>query len=140
LCSQHTTAWTGHTIRWPDPEAAFAELPALFDRIVVSDIAWARLEPWRRALAELWPEIGNIRRLRVRGPRAEARLLAGWLRSRLECPVELEHEPADATDLVEADGSPAIPDRTDPGTPSALLSAQLEIYGRDPVYEDAVRA
>ena len=52
----------------------------LFERVAVSDIAFSRTLPWRRRLAELWPGIGAIAKLRVEGPRADAELLAGWLR------------------------------------------------------------
>ena len=123
---------------WPDSEAAFAELPALFDRIVVSDIAWARVEPWRRALASLWPEIASLGHLAIRGPRAEAELLCAWLATRLGCSPTLDGEPAERLELVEVDGRQVRAEDAEPVTPSDLLSAQLEIYGRDPVYEEAV--
>ena len=43
-------------------------LAELFDRVAVSDIAFSRTLPWRRRLAELWPGIGTIEKLRVEGP------------------------------------------------------------------------
>ena len=64
-------------------------LAELFDRVAVSDIAFSRTLPWRRRLAELWPGIGTIEKLRVEGPRADAELVAGWLRSRLKRDVAL---------------------------------------------------
>jgi glucose-6-phosphate dehydrogenase assembly protein OpcA len=123
---------------WPDAAAGFAHLPELFLRIAVSDIAWGRLLPWREALAARWPEIAGTSRLRVRGPAAEALLLVGWFGARLERNVGLEHESGQEIELVEADGDTVSPDRPGRPSPSALLSAQLEIFGRDPIYEEAV--
>jgi glucose-6-phosphate dehydrogenase assembly protein OpcA len=125
---------------WPGLEAAFARLPELFDRVAVSDIAWARTQPWREAVAALWPECAEASLLRVAGPEAEALLLAGWLRARLEREVKLEHEPAGELELLEVDGREARPSRLDPKTPSDLLSDQLESFGRDRIYEEAVRS
>ena len=66
---------------WRGLPAAYAELAELFDRIAVSDIAWGRGLGWRARLAALWPGIADVRRLSVTGPKADALLLAGWLRS-----------------------------------------------------------
>lgn len=122
---------------WPDAPEAYSELP--FDRTACSDIAWRRTDPWRRALAPLWPGIAELRELRVRGPIAEAALLAGWLRSRLDSEIELAHESAEELELVAVDGEPCP---TPPERPSAsdLLSAELDEFGRDPVYEAAAEA
>src|SRR5512133_3230149 len=121
---------------WPDVLEAYAELT--FDRSACSDIAWRRTQPWRSALAGLWPGVAEARRLRVRGPIAEASLLAGWLRSRLQREVELVHDEAEELTEVEVDGEPcAAPD--EPQTSSELLSAELDEFGRDPVYEAAAR-
>jgi glucose-6-phosphate dehydrogenase assembly protein OpcA len=115
-------------------------LAGLFERIAVSDIAWARTEPWRRAVAALWPDVAVASSLRVAGPEADALLLAGWLRSRLDRQLELEHEPAGEIELVEVDGREAVPSRVEAKTASDLLSEQLELFSRDRVYEGAVRA
>jgi glucose-6-phosphate dehydrogenase assembly protein OpcA len=123
---------------WPGPEGGYARLPALFRRAAVSDIAWARLLPWREALAGLWPAVAAAVRVRVVGPRAEAILLAGWLGARLGRTVGLEHEPAPEIELVSVDGSEARPDRPEARSPSDLLSDQLEIFAHDPIYEEAV--
>jgi glucose-6-phosphate dehydrogenase assembly protein OpcA len=123
---------------WQDPAASFAQLPELFPRIAVSDVAWSRLLPWREALARLWPGIADVRRLRVRAPAPEALLLAGWLGARLQRNVVLERESAGEIELVEADGDEVRPDRLERRSPSDLLSAQLEVFGRDPIYEEAV--
>ena len=123
---------------WEDLEESYRALPALFDRIGVSDIAWARIEPWRRALAGLWPGVRKAGVLRVHGPRAEALLLIGWLRARLGRDLALEHEPAPDVELVEAGPRSAIPERLEPRSPVDLLFDQLEIVGSDPIYEEAV--
>lgn len=123
---------------WRDVEGGLHDLPALFDRIAVSDIAWARTEAWREALAALWPGIATAERVRVVGPRAEAVLLAGWLRTRLGRSIALEHVLAEAVSAVDVDGVPARPLRPEPLTSSELLSHQLEIFTHDPIYERAV--
>ena len=69
---------------WRALPRRYGRLAELFDRVAVSDIAFSRTLPWRRRLAELWPAIGAIEKLRVEGPRADAELVAGWLRSRLK--------------------------------------------------------
>jgi len=124
----------GDSREWPDTPQAYTELP--FDRTAVSDIAWRRTELWRRSLAGLWPEIAEVRKLRVRGPVAEASLLAGWLRARLERDVELEHDDADDLQEVDVDGRPC-PTPSERLEASDLLSAELDEFGRDRVYEAA---
>ena len=128
------------TAEWDDPADGFSGLPELFDRIVVSDIAWERTEPWRRALAGLWPGIAELDTLSVTGPRVEALLLAGWLSGRLGRDVSLEHDDADELGRVEADGTAVDPAFLDVLSPSDLLSDQLEVFGRDRTYEEAVRS
>jgi glucose-6-phosphate dehydrogenase assembly protein OpcA len=128
------------TSEWPDPEAGHARLAELCERVIVSDIAWARTEPWRRAVAALWPKVEDASRVRVAAPRAEALLLARWLSARLGRDVELEHEPAGEIELVEVDGRQAVPARFERAAASDLLSDQLEIFDRDRVYEEALRS
>jgi glucose-6-phosphate dehydrogenase assembly protein OpcA len=128
------------SVEWPDAERAYARLADILDRVVVSDIAWARTEPWRRAVAELWPDVAGAEEIRVAGPRSEALLLAGWLGARLDREVELRHEAAGEIELVEVDGRQAEPVRQDRTTSSDLLSDQLEIFERDRPYEEAVRS
>ncbi len=125
---------------WDDLPSAYAQLAGVFDRVAVSDIAWARTSRWRTQLATLWPEIGNVNQIRVTGTAAQAELLAGWLRSRLARPVQLEHEPADHLEAVEIDGKPAPFPPGDPPPPSDLLSEELDRFERDLVYEGAVRS
>jgi hypothetical protein len=104
---------------WPDVPSAFAELVDQFDRVAVSDIAWRRTLRWRRALAGAWPELPD----RLTGPPAETSLVAGWLESRAGVRVELER----------ADTLPIGGD----GKPSDLLSDELDVFVRNPVYEAA---
>ena len=107
---------------WPDVPAAYRELAEIFETVAVSDIAWRRTLPWRRALAQAWPDLPD----RITGPPAETALVAGWLRSRagLEVTIELAEE------LVVGDER----------EPSDLLSEELDVFGRDPIYEAAVNS
>jgi glucose-6-phosphate dehydrogenase assembly protein OpcA len=123
---------------WPDVPDAYTELP--FERTACSDIAWRRTEPWRRALAALWPRIGDVSELAVTGPRADASLLAGWLRARLDRDIELTLEDAEQLERVLVDGREIDLPPGDPASQSELLSAELDQFGRDPVYEDSARA
>lgn len=123
----------------PDLAFEFGALQELMDTVIVSDIAWERALPWREAVARLWPEISEASTIRVAGPEADALLLTGWLRARLDRDVELRHEPAGEIELVEVDGHAAEPDRVDKRTASDLLSDQLDVFARDRVYEQAVR-
>ena len=74
---------------WPGVPKQYPYLAELFHRTAVSDIAFSRTLQWRARLAELWPGIKTIERLRVEGPHADALLVAGWLRSRLKREVAL---------------------------------------------------
>jgi glucose-6-phosphate dehydrogenase assembly protein OpcA len=125
---------------WPDVPSGYERVAELFDRVVVSDIAWARIEPWRRAVAGLWPAAGEAEGIRVAGPFVEAMLLARWLSTRLDREVELEHEPAGEIELVEVNGNAAVPSRFARRSSSDLLSDQLEIFSRDRVYEETIRS
>ncbi len=107
---------------WPDIPQDYAELVELFDRVAVSDIAWRRTVPWRRALALAWPDLPD----RLTGPPAETALVAGWLRSRAGLDVDIER----------ADALPV----GDKGEASDLLSDELDVFVRSPVYEAAVSA
>lgn len=125
---------------WPDVPEAYAEFQNCFERAAVSDIAWRRLLGWRVSLGAMWPGIVELDAIAVKGPKADALLLVGWLRSRLGRKVELEVEDAEELESVAADGD-AVP--APPGghpDPSDLLSAELDEFGRDRIYEDALRA
>jgi glucose-6-phosphate dehydrogenase assembly protein OpcA len=118
---------------------AYTELARRFDRVATSDLAWRRALPWRVALAERWPGIKSARTLTVEGPRADALLLAGWLRARLRREIRLSRRPADAIEAVWVDGDRVEPPSAPAATGSELLSAELDVYSRDPVFEAAVR-
>jgi glucose-6-phosphate dehydrogenase assembly protein OpcA len=125
---------------WPGLPAPYERLSEIFDRVAVSDIAWSRTSRWRTELASLWPGIADVQRIKVTGTEAQAQLLAGWLRSRLDREIALEHEDADRLTGVEIDGEPAPFPPGDPPAPADLLSDELERFTRDRVYEDAVNA
>jgi hypothetical protein len=125
---------------WKQLPSSYGKLAALFDRLAVSDIAFRRTLPWRARLAELWPRSGRVSRLRVEGPRADALLLAGWLRSRLRRDVELVRRSAPEVQALALDGEPVEPPVGTPLGPSDLLSAELDVLSRDRVYEAAVVA
>ena len=125
---------------WRGLPAAYRELEALFERTAVSDIAWGRSVGWRARIAALWPGIGKAERLSVTGPKADALLLAGWLRSRLRRDVKLTHRSAAELERVAVDGEPVAPPRGGAPGQSDLLSAELDAFARDPVYEAAVQA
>jgi Glucose-6-phosphate dehydrogenase subunit len=124
---------------WSECDATMERLPELFERIAISDIAWAKVQPWREACASLWPGIAEAESLRLAGPRGQALLLWGWLRARLRRDLELEHEPAGEVELVEIDGEQVPAPLADRRSSSDLLSDQLEIFARDRIYEEAVR-
>jgi glucose-6-phosphate dehydrogenase assembly protein OpcA len=125
---------------WPGLPVPYDAFANVFERVAVSDISWSRTSRWRAQLASLWPGIAGLGRIRVTGTPAQAHLLAGWLRSRLQRPVELEHEPADKLLGVEIDGEPTPFPPGDPPSAADLLSQELDRYDRDRIYEDAVRA
>jgi hypothetical protein len=125
---------------WRGLPERYSRLARLFDRVAVSDLAFARTLPWRIRLAALWPRIGDVTRVRVSGPRAEALLLAGWLRSRLRREIRVTRRSAPSVRAVWLDGEPVEPPRGPEVSGSDLLSAELDVLNRDPVYEAAVRA
>lgn len=125
---------------WPGIPGAYGEVAHRFERVAVSDIAWRRTLAWRVALAACWPGIKRIERLRVEGPRADALLLAGWLRSRLRRDIALTRRNAPSVTSVRIDGAPVVPPSQAVPSGSDLLSAELDSLARDPVFEAAVRA
>jgi glucose-6-phosphate dehydrogenase assembly protein OpcA len=126
---------------WDDVPYPYRHLAALFEQTAVSDIAWARTSRWRHLLASLWPDIADVATIRVTGTAAQAWLLCGWLRSRLDRDdIALEHVPAERLVGIELDGKPAPFPPGDPPVPSDVLSEELDRFSRDRVYEEAVRA
>jgi hypothetical protein len=125
---------------WERVPTAYEDLAERFTRTAISDIAWARTQRWRSLLASLWPGIADARTLRVRGTRAQAWLLAGWLTSRLGHHVSVEVEEHERLEGIDVDGKPAPFPPGDPPNPSDVLSEELDRFGRDHVYEEAARA
>ena len=126
---------------WDDVPYPYGHLADLFARTAVSDIAWARTERWRSLLASLWPDVSDVRSMRVRGTPAQAHLLRGWLASRLgRDDVSLELVESDHLDGIDLDGQAAPFPPGDPPLASDVLSDELDRFTRDPVYEAAVRA
>jgi glucose-6-phosphate dehydrogenase assembly protein OpcA len=118
-------------------ELRYDELWEAFARTAVSDIAWARTYAWRIELARYWPTIRE-QEIRIRGPRAEATLLRAWLNTRLDRAIR-PTEPAGELG-VRLGGEQIRPPRSDAPSPSDLLSAELDRFGRDRIYEEAVSA
>jgi glucose-6-phosphate dehydrogenase assembly protein OpcA len=126
---------------WDDVPGSYGRLAELFPRCAASDIAWARTSRWRAHLATLWPAIADVRTVRVHGTAAQAWLLCGWLRSRLQRDgIVLEHDPAEKLLGVAVDGEAVPLPPGDPPAPSDVLSDELERFTPDPVYEAAVLA
>lgn len=107
---------------WPDLPGAYEELSTFFEAAAFSDIAWRRTLRWREALAKDWPNLAD----RLTGPPAETALVAGWLRSR-------------AGIEVTVDRGEGLPYAENPRA-SDLLSEELDVFGRDPIYEKSVSA
>jgi hypothetical protein len=125
---------------WDDVPGAYAEIAKHFDDAAFSDIAFRRSLRWRATVAEMWPAIAEAKKVSVTGPKADALLLAGWLRARLDRKIALEHEDSDEIRAVSVDGNPAPRPLGEEPDASRLLSAELDQFGRDPVYEAAVKA
>jgi len=126
---------------WDELPQPYRQLAELFPRCAASDIAWARTSRWRAHLATLWPGIGDVGTIRVRGTAAQAWLLGGWLRSRLgRDDIAVEHEPAERLEGVALDGEAVPLPPGEPPTPSDVLSDELERFTPDPIYEAAALA
>jgi glucose-6-phosphate dehydrogenase assembly protein OpcA len=135
-----TDRFVVNSSEWPGVPKQYPLLAGLFHRTAVSDIAFSRTLQWRARLAELWPGIKTIERLRVEGPHADSLLVAGWLRSRLKRDVALVRRAADQIISIRVDGREVDKPISQPGGAADLLSAELDVYGRDPIYEAAARA
>ena len=127
---------------WEDGlHGAYGSLAQHFgEHLAVSDIVWARTLPWRESIAHAWPGIAEANELDVRGPEADALLLAGWLRSRLHRPVALCQQVAKEVEAVSIDGEAIAEPSLPRASSGALLSGELDRFGRDRFYEAAVRA
>jgi hypothetical protein len=88
-------------------------------------------------LARYWPGIRE-QEIHIRGPRADAGLLRAWLNARLDRAIRQVEE---GKQLLVRLGGEKLPPPRDPDLgASDLLSAELDRFGRDPVYEEAVHA
>jgi hypothetical protein len=126
---------------WDDLPYPYRHLETLFDRVATSDIAWARTSRWRMLLASLWPDVADVRTIRVHGTPAQGWLLAGWLRARLgRDDIALELDEQERLTGIDLDGEPAPFPPGDPPLPSDVLSEELDLFTRDRSYEEAVRA
>lgn len=101
----------------PDPAAAWALVPALAEDAPVSDIRWARLTRWRDLVVQFFemPDVrtGTWTRLAVTGSDTfDARLVAGWLQSRLPGGrgIEVQHlaTPGERLQSIELSGDQGI--------------------------------
>ena len=135
-----TDRFVVNSSEWPGVPKQYPSLEKLFPRTAVSDIAFSRTLLWRARLAELWPGIKTIETLRIEGPHADALLIAGWLRSRLKREIVLVRRPADEITSIRVDGIEVAKPINQPGGAADLLSAELDVYGRDPIYEAAAHA
>jgi hypothetical protein len=125
---------------WQGLPRGYGRLAELFDRVMVSDIAWTRTERWRSLLASLWPGIADVQAIRVHGTQAQGCLIAGWLTSRLGHRVSVEVDPRERLEGIDVDGEAASFPPGDPPNPSDVLSAELDRYSRDRIYEAAAIA
>ena len=90
-----------------DPSTVWALVPQLSTRTAVSDVRWARLTRWRDLfaqffdLSEVRDRAGTLSHLAITGgDRHAARLLAGWIVSRLPGGERLEVSIADDSDAA----------------------------------------
>ena len=135
-----TDRFVVNSSEWSGVPKQYPSLEKLFPRTAVSDIAFSRTLLWRARLAGLWPGIKTIETLRIEGPHADALLIAGWLRSRLKREIVLVRRPADEIRSIRVDGVEVAEPINQPGGAADLLSAELDVYGRDPIYEAAAKA
>ena len=125
---------------WNEPSRGVREAGRAVPRALSSPISpGGERFPGAPASPSSWPGVKRLERLRVEGPKADALLLAGWLRSRLRREIDA-HPPAGrrAIEAIWLDGDPVALPFTDRPTGSALLSAELDNLARDPIYEAAV--
>ena len=110
--------------------------------LAASDIAWARAPAGARVLADRWPGHRRIERDLGRAARAPRRCCSpGWLGSRLgRDDRRSTRRGRAALERCRARRRAASRRRRCRRSPSDLLSAELDRFGRDPVYEAAVRA
>jgi glucose-6-phosphate dehydrogenase assembly protein OpcA len=132
----------------------------------LTDLAWLRLESWREAIASVFDPppaaaaLAGLHAVDVQGPVNEARLLAGWLGSRLDRSVELDHSERRHVErvavhcgrseyVVERRARVQVGRAFGPGAsehpvvlpmldPSTLLGRALDVRASDTVFEAAL--
>lgn len=131
------------------------QLVHAYPRLVFGDLNWARLTPWRSAVAQVFDppavlaQLPSLKKVRIfyagtaipARPSAAALLLAGWLRSRLQLSLPVEFAPGDS-DAIELElprntfriPRPPAPDEAE------ALSEELRVLGRDTVFDQALSA
>lgn len=116
----------------------------------IGDLNWARLTPWRVSVAQsfdppavqaLLPNLEKVEVHYAQEAEPAARLMAGWLRSRLgrRVPAELVVSKANVLELF-AGGHNFVIASPDTPSESAALAEELRVLGRDQVFEEALFA
>ena len=83
--------------------------------------------------------MSTITRLSVTGPRADALLLAGWRPLAAGPEREADAPPCAELERIPLDGDPVPPSGARRAR-RATCSAELDVFGRDRIYEQAVSA
>jgi glucose-6-phosphate dehydrogenase assembly protein OpcA len=161
-------------------EGTLEALPLLLERRPsrdVTDLSWTKITAWRDAVARCFDTAENARCLRLLerieishagSSTAQARLMAGWIMSRIQTEVDVELTAEDRPDMrsgsltrvgLHCSGSELFEvERVDEGigrvrAPSIpnhnvalrvphireLLAQELEIFRRDVIFEEALR-
>jgi glucose-6-phosphate dehydrogenase assembly protein OpcA len=116
------------------------DVVALGRHIVVTDLAWVRLEPWRELFAhlfvgaELAPFVRGVEHVEAedRGDAFPARLLAGWVASRLGLDLTAVHVTTGERRMLRAaarDGTRTASFRVEHATRDDVLLAEATVDG-----------
>ena len=94
----------------------------------------------RCLLASLWPGVASVRRIHRPWDACAGVYRAGWLSACLGHVVSLELDEQELLEGMDLDGEPAAFPPGAPPNPSDVLSAELDNFGRNRVYEQAATA
>lgn len=137
-----------------EQQRRLAEFRLRLGRAAMGDLNWARLTPWRSAVTQQFdaPAAGSLlsglRSVRVeyagtpgQPVNAAARLLAGWLKSRLgdSFVVQFRTATEEAVELQLAGETLRVARPPVPAT-GVALAEELRVLGRDAVFEEALAA